>query len=73
MKTSSYVSLTGPRGEQGWRMHPHPRPRLPIGGEFFPIYIPEGEKTFPSPPPNRRIPRGESGIRSPLPSLLLIL
>jgi hypothetical protein len=65
----SHVSLTGPRGERGWGMLPHPRPRLPVGGELFPIYIPVGEETFPSPSPNRGIPRGESGIGSPLPSL----
>jgi transposase InsO family protein len=50
-------------------MLPHPRPRLPVGGEIFPIYIPVGEEISPSPSPNRGIPRGESGIGSPLPSL----
>jgi hypothetical protein len=69
MKTLSHISLTGPRGERGWGMLPHPRPRLPVGGELFPIYIPMGEETSPSPSPNRGIPRGESGIGSPLPSL----
>jgi hypothetical protein len=69
MKTLSHVSLTGPRGERGWGMLPHPRPRLPVGGEFSPIYIPVGEETPPSPSPNRGIPRGESEIGSPLPSL----
>ena len=73
MKTLSHVSLTGPRGERGWGMLPHPRPRLPVGGELFPIYIPVGEETSPSPSPNRGIPRGESGIGSPLPSLLASL
>jgi hypothetical protein len=38
----------------------HPRPHLPVGGEFFSVYIPVGEETTPS--PNERIPRGESGI-----------
>jgi hypothetical protein len=71
MKTLSHVSLTGPRGERGWGMLPHPRPRLPVGGELFPIYIPVGEETSPSPSPNRGIPRGESRIGSPLPSLIL--
>jgi hypothetical protein len=69
MKTLSHVSLTGPRGERGWGMLPHPRLRLPVGGELFPIYIPVGEETSPSPSPNRGIPHGESGIGSPLPSL----
>jgi hypothetical protein len=69
MKTSSHVSLTGPRGERGWGMLPHPRPRLPVGGEIFPVYILVGEEISPSPSPNRGIPRGESGIGSPLPSL----
>jgi hypothetical protein len=69
MKTSSHVSLTGPRGERGWGMLPHPRPRLPVGGEIFPVYIPMGEEISPSPSPNRGIPHGESGIGSPLPSL----
>jgi hypothetical protein len=66
----SHVSLTGPHGEQGWGMLPHPRPRLPVGGELFPIYIPVGEETSSYPSPNRGIPRGESGIGSPLPSLI---
>jgi hypothetical protein len=69
MKTSSHVSLTGPRGERGWGMLPHPHPRLPVGGENFPVYIPVGEEISPSPSPNRGIPRGESRIGSPLPSL----
>jgi hypothetical protein len=69
MKTLSHVSLTGPRGERGWGMLLHPRPHLPVGGEFSPVYIPVGEETSPSPSPNRGIPRGESGIGSPLPSL----
>jgi hypothetical protein len=70
MKTLSHVSLTGLRGERGWGMLPHPRPRLPVGGELLPIYIPVGKETSPSPSPNRGIPRGESGIGSPLPSLV---
>jgi hypothetical protein len=69
MKTSLHVSLTGPHGERGWGMLPHPRPRLPVGGEIFPVYIPVGEEISPSPSPHRGIPRGESGIGSPLPSL----
>jgi hypothetical protein len=69
MKTSSHVSLTGRRGERGWGMLPHPHPRLPVGGEIFPVYIPVGEEISPSPSPNRGIPRGESGIGSPLLSL----
>jgi hypothetical protein len=69
MKTSSHVSLTGPRGERGWGMLPHPR--LPVGEEIFPVYIPVGEEISPSPSPNRGIPHGESGIGSPLPSLLV--
>jgi hypothetical protein len=68
MKTSPYTSLTGPRGERGWGMFPHPRPRLPIG-EDFPRLHPCGGEPFPSPSPNRGIPRGESGIGAPLPSL----
>jgi hypothetical protein len=54
-------------------MLPHPRPRLPVGGGIFPIYIPVGEEISPSPSPNGGIPRGESGIGSPLPSLLPVL
>jgi hypothetical protein len=50
MKTSSHVSLTGPRGERGWGMLPHPHPRLPVGGEIFPVYIPVGEEISPSRP-----------------------
>ena len=73
MKTLSHVSLTGPRGERGWGMLPHPRPRLPVGGEYSLVYIPVGEETPPSPSSNRGIPRGESGIGSPLPSLVLNL
>jgi hypothetical protein len=72
MKTLSHVSLTGPRGERGWGMLSHPHPHLPVGGEFSPVYIPVGEETPPSPSPNRGIPRGESGIGSPLPSLLTV-
>jgi hypothetical protein len=70
MKSLSHVRLTGPRGERGWGMLLHPRPHLPVGGEFSPVYIPVGEETSPSPSPNRGIPRGESGIGSPLPSLV---
>ena len=70
MKTLSHVNLTGPHGKRGWGMLPHPRPRLPVGGELFSIYIPVGEETSPFPSPNRGIPRGESGIGSPLPSLV---
>jgi hypothetical protein len=69
MKISPYISLTGPHGERGWGMFPHPHPRLPIGGGFFPVYIPAGGEPSPSPSPNGRIPRGESGIGAPLPSL----
>jgi hypothetical protein len=36
-------------------------------GKFFPVYIPMGEETSPS--PNGGIPHGESVIGSPLPSL----
>jgi hypothetical protein len=64
MKTSSHVSLTGPRGERGWGMLPHSRPRLPVEGEIFPVYIPVGEEISPSPSPNRGIPQGKSGIGS---------
>jgi hypothetical protein len=71
MKTSPYISLTGPHGERGWGMFPHPRPRLPIGEGFFPVYIPTGGEPSPSPSPNRGIPCGESGIGAPLPSLLM--
>jgi hypothetical protein len=61
MKTSPYTSLTGPRGERGWGMFPHPRPHLPIGGGFFPVYIPVGGEPSPSPSRNGGIPREESG------------
>jgi hypothetical protein len=50
-------------------MFPYPRPRLPIGGGFFPVYIPAGGEPSPSPSPNGEIPRRESGIGAPLPSL----
>jgi hypothetical protein len=50
MKTSPYISLTGPRGEWGWGRFP--RPRLPIGGGFFPVYISAGEN-LPHPHPLR--------------------
>jgi hypothetical protein len=50
-------------------MLPHPRPHLPVGREIFPVYIPVEEGISPSLSPNRGIPRGESGIGSPLPSL----
>jgi hypothetical protein len=53
-------------------MLPRPHPRLPVGGYIFPVYIPVGEVSSPSPSPspNGGIPHGESGIGSPLPSLL---
>jgi hypothetical protein len=51
-------------------MLPHPRPRLPVGGEIFPIYISMREEIFPSLSLNRGIRRGESGIEYPLPSLI---
>jgi hypothetical protein len=70
MKTLSHVSLTGPRGKRGWGMLLQSRPRLSVGGEFSLVYISVGEETFPFPSPNRGIPRGESGIGSPLPYLL---
>jgi hypothetical protein len=61
IKTSSHVSLTGPRGERGWGMLPHPHPRLPVGGENFPVYIPVGEK-FPHPRPLiEEFPAGNRG------------
>jgi hypothetical protein len=50
-------------------MLPHPRSHLPVGGDYFPIYILVVEETFPSPSPNRQIPHEESRIGSPLPSL----
>jgi hypothetical protein len=46
-----------------------PAPVIPDGEKFSPIYIPMGIIFVPSPSPNRGIPRGESGIGSPLPSL----
>jgi hypothetical protein len=71
MKTSSHVSLMYPHRERGCGMLPHPHPHLTVRGEFFSVYIPMGEETSSSPSPNRGIPRGESGIGSPLPSLIL--
>jgi hypothetical protein len=59
----------GPRGERGWGMFL--RPRLTIGGGFFPVYIPAGGEPSPSPSPNGGIPHGESGIGAPLPSLFV--
>lgn len=47
----------------------YPRPRLPVEGEFFIVYIPIGEETFLSLSPNRGIPRKKSGIGSSFPSL----
>jgi hypothetical protein len=61
MKTSSHVSLTGPRGERGWGMLPHPHPRLPVGGENFPVYIPVGEEISPSPSLIEEFPAGNRG------------
>jgi hypothetical protein len=59
MKTSPYISLTGPHGERGWGMFPHPR--LPIGGGFFPVYIPVGEN-LPHPHPlMEEFPMGNRG------------
>jgi hypothetical protein len=40
MKTLSYVSLTGPRGERGRGMLPHLRPCLPVGEDFSPFTFP---------------------------------
>jgi hypothetical protein len=68
MKTLSHVSLTGLREERA-----HPRPRLPVREEFFPVYILAGEETAPSSSVNGGIPRGKSGIGSPLPSLIGIV
>jgi hypothetical protein len=45
MKLLSYVRLTGLRGERGWGMLLHPRPRLPIG-ENFPRLHPRGGRNF---------------------------
>ena len=69
MKSLSHVRLTGPRGEQGWGMLLHPRPRLPVGEEFSSVYIPVGKETSTS--TNRGISCLESEIGSPLPSLLV--
>jgi hypothetical protein len=75
MKTLSHVSLTGPHGERGWGMLPHPRPhpRLPVGENFSLFTSPWEEETSPSPSPNRGIPRRESGIGFSLPSLVMQL
>ena len=54
-------------GFGGWI--PIPVPASPDGDCFPTIRIPVGEKLAPSPSPNRGIPRGESGIGAPLPSL----
>lgn len=42
-------------------------PRLPIGSEFSPVYIPVVKETSPSPFSNRGIPCGKWRIESPLP------
>jgi hypothetical protein len=43
---------------------------LPVVGEVVPVYIPVGEETSLSLSPNGGIPRGESKIGIPLPSLI---
>jgi hypothetical protein len=47
-----------------------PTPAILDGGQFCPTFIPVGVNFFPSSSPNRGIPRGESGIGPPLPSLV---
>jgi hypothetical protein len=51
-------------------MCPRPRPCETRRGTKFYRFHPRGEERSPSPSPNRGILRGESGIRSPLPSLI---
>jgi hypothetical protein len=60
MKTSPYISLTGPRGEREWGMFPHPVPVYLSGEDFFPFTSPRGDN-HPH-PLNGGIPRGDSGI-----------
>jgi hypothetical protein len=61
MKSLSHVRLTGPRGERGWGMLLHPRLRLPVGGEFLPVYIPVGEETSYPHPLIEAFPAGNRG------------
>ena len=47
-----------------------PVPAIPDGDNYSTSFIPVGIKSSPSPSPNGRILRRESGIGSPLPSLV---
>jgi hypothetical protein len=63
MKTSSYVSLTDPRGEQGWRMLPIRISFIRQVKIFLHLY-PVGGEPSPSLSPNGGILRWESEIRA---------
>ena len=69
MESLSHVRLTVPAGNGDGECFSIPVPVYPLGENFPPVYIPVGEETSSSPSPNRGIPRGESGIGSPLLSL----
>jgi hypothetical protein len=61
MKTSSYISLTGPRGERGWRMFPYPVPVYPSGEDFSSFTFLWGEN-LPHPHPlMEEFPAGNRG------------
>jgi hypothetical protein len=63
-------------GEAGIRAEEQPTipvPVIPDGDRFPTEFIPVGNNLAPSPSPNRGISRGESGIRGPLPSLLVTI
>jgi hypothetical protein len=61
--------LIGAAGNRGWGSWDRPRPRQTRRGSVSPVLFPTEQQLQPSPSPNRGIPRGESGIGSPLPSL----
>jgi hypothetical protein len=58
--------MQGNGDEEPWII---PAPAIPDGDELFLVYFSVGIKLLPYPSPNGGIPRGESGIGSPLPSL----
>jgi hypothetical protein len=49
-----------------------PKPVVPVGYNFFPIYILIGIKYDPNPAPNRGFTSRVSGIRYPLTSLVYL-
>jgi hypothetical protein len=58
MKTSSYISLTGPRGERRWGMFPHPVSVYPSEEDFSPFTSPRGENLLHPHPLMEKFPAG---------------